>query len=522
MSSEVESSSESILSRKNSEYKSAVAKWRKIAQTDGLTASGNSALLQSLDGYHDAPYDVVGLPTGNNERIVVHDIQRSLTITKPSALAAGASWDCHIVTNNVFGGTDGFVGFGAFPSGSLPINGIAYRVGNAMSIYPGNGVEYAPCPIVISRVPSGTDTFGTNNVSTDQLGVVDIPKSFLTGQCRVIGMSFEVVNATAPLYTSGQAGVYRLPSNMTSRTMEVSDGLPSGTKAFDATGAAVGALATNVACVTPMTANMMTCPPADLNLASKSHNWTTWHAKEGCYVNAVLEALPELDVPVGQFNAWALSTPSAADLSVDTFHCMRSGYVLDSAGSVGGQRYVMSSSETTSNSVTAASAVSAYQFNPMFPKTVVTKFSRSGCYFTGLNENSVLQLKVRFIVERVPSVLEESVYSLARLAPSYDPHFWEMYSRIVQRLPPGCMQTENPLGEWFNTLTDAVKRWAPVVGSTVGNFIPGAAAVGHLVGKAAGVANKFNRGDKESLAKKDKKVEARHSQKKSPPVSSSK
>lgn len=146
--------------RKNSAYKSALAKWRSISSTDGLTKHSNDALLQMLDGYHDAPYTAVGLPTGVNDRIIVHDIQRTLTITKPTDLPAGQSWDCHICTGNVAGGTDGFVGFTDALSVSLNAGQRYGNIGNSIEQNSSAATAYWDAPVMVSRVLSGNDTFG--------------------------------------------------------------------------------------------------------------------------------------------------------------------------------------------------------------------------------------------------------------------------------------------------------------------------------------------------------------------------
>lgn len=66
---------------------------------------------------------------------------------------------------------------------------------------------------------------------------------------------------------------------------------------------------------------------------------------------------------------------------------------------------------------------------------------------------------------------------------------------------------QNPLGEWFNEVLDAVATWAPQVGKAVGNIIPGAAIVGNAIGMGAGAwrkTRKNNKGGNSSSSKNEK------------------
>lgn len=413
---------------------------------------------------------------------------------------------------NVAGGTDGFVGFTNLASGSL---GAAHRFGNyGNSIEASSGLSpaYWDAPVLISRVPSGSPTFGLSYAPTgSNLGMVDIPSQFLDGRARVIGLCYEVVNATAPLYTSGQCGTYALPSNTRHFTATVGETYGSGTQIWSAsTLAQVGSLTATTPVNAPVNCAISTAPPSNVALASRAHNWVTWHAKEGCYVNAVFESIPEMTFPAPVKRFVQDSGQSALGQLGQTIMGLDSGFYMDSSGNVGTRRVIVRSDTTAATS--GGAAVSSFDYDHWVNRTVDVPVRRSGAYFTGLNENSVLQLKVRFIIERVPDIFDERLYSLSQLPPMADPRFWEMYTRVCQHVPSGCMQTENPLGEWFNSLTDTVKRWAPVIGNTVGNFIPGASALGHVVGKAASVANHMNRGS-EKLHKKDEKAREKHAAK---------
>lgn len=513
-----ESSTDVLLARKRSDYQRSVSAFNSSINSTGMNGATKTALLQCLDGYHDAPYTAVGLPTGVKERIVVHDFQKALTITKPANLAAGATWDCHIVTNNVAGESDGACGFFAIYNDQSTLGcGQTYSLsGSQVSAITGSpiGMAVANAPILIHRVTAGTDTFSVAasgcTAAGLNLGVVDIPRQYLQGPCRVVGMSFEVTNVTSPLNVQGQCLVYRSPMNSLDTAINLNEQFPIGTSAWNPQGgAAAGTLANAATGMSPARGRFATAPPARLADAQRVHNSQTWHAKEGAYCNAVLEKEPEMSWPQPMFPAWNDgNTPTGIIGTVtgnptEILTARPTGYAPASDGTVT-TRVCESITNSTSTSAVNAAGVSSYSFGSIPNRLIPVEVSRTGAYFTGLSDTTVLQLKVRFLIERVPMVQDEQIYSLSKLSPPADPGFWELYSRLAEHLPPGCMQSDNPLGEWFNNVTGLVKKYAPVVGGMVGNFVPGAAAIGNAVGKAAGFAKNMNKaaaGNQKSQAK---------------------
>lgn len=495
------------LARKRSDYQKSVSAFNSSVNSTGMNGATKTALLQSLDGYHDAPYSAVGLPTGVKERIVVHDFQKALTITKPPNLAAGATWDCHIVTNHVAGESDGACGFFAHYNDQavLGTSGTYAFTGTQITPITGapQGMAIANAPILIHRVPAGTDTFSMANSGCTlaglNLGVVDIPRQYTQGPCRIIGMSFEVTNVTSPLNVQGQALVYRVPMNTLNTPTALNETIPSGTNVWSAQSASVLGTNANPAFTnTPVRARFAAAPPARLADAQRVHNSQSWHAKEGAYCNAVLECEPAMSWPQPMFPAWNDgNTPTGINGTItgnpnEIVIARPTGYAPASDGTITSRTCEVVTFSTT-NSQLLVTGVGNYAFNSLPNRLIPVEVSRTGAYFTGLSETTVLQLKCRFLIERVPSVQDEQIYSLSKLAPPADPGFWELYSRLAEHLPPGCMQSDNPLGEWFNNVTGLVKKYAPVVGGMVGNFVPGAAAIGNAVGKAAGFAKNMNK-----------------------------
>ena len=128
-----------------------------------------------------------------------------------------------------------------------------------------------------------------------------------------------------------------------------------------------------------------------------------------------------------------------------------------------------------------AGAVGNYRYVPT---------TRKGVIFSGLSPETTLQLRVVYYITRVPQVAQLDLYTMATKAPGFDPYFWAAYKYAQECMPIGVPFTENPLGEWFNTVTKFLARAAPVVGS----LVPGGAILGQAVGHAAQAAHNWNKG----------------------------
>jgi len=103
----------------------------------------------------------------------------------------------------------------------------------------------------------------------------------------------------------------------------------------------------------------------------------------------------------------------------------------------------------------------------------------SGAVFSGLNQQTTLQVTARYFVERLPAISDPNLLVLARNPCPYDPMVLELYSRTILELPVGVKVGENPLGEWFFDILQTLAGIAPVIGSAFG---PIGAAVGTAVG----------------------------------------
>jgi hypothetical protein len=115
-----------------------------------------------------------------------------------------------------------------------------------------------------------------------------------------------------------------------------------------------------------------------------------------------------------------------------------------------------------------------------------TGWSHAGAFMTGLAQGSSILLKHRVYIEIFPSSFPGSnSASLVRLSDKttpYSPMIMEVLAQVIRDMPAGCAYTDNPLGEWFQSILDHVSNLAPVIGKVVGTVLPGASLIGEGIG----------------------------------------
>lgn len=380
-------------------------------------------LTGALDPFHDFQYAPEGLPDQFSGSSVVQFIKKQVTISAPTGLAAGANWDCHIFT--------------------APL--MTSQTAKHLYTQPGYIVQN-----------TATGSLGTINVIKAEAGYDLLPNTYpqtfappafnsvcfspcdggnAYSQMRLIGGGFEVHNDTAELYRKGSVSVYSQPTDL-----ERDWGLLS----LSGTSYAPGAFYKS------------RMPPININEAVSNPNSLTWHASEGCYVPL------QLDVEALKFQQ-AIATPllmSYADNSLDY-----SGYT----SAWGAEMDKISKPDNV---------IAITQFRADAPMRLAG-IETVGAYFNGLGAETVLTLTLRFIVEIAPTPANPTLISLASPSSEYDPEALVLYSRAVRELPPGVKVGSNAAGDWWKTVSSAIKAVAPVI-SKFGPYgvIAGQAALG--------------------------------------------
>lgn len=401
--------------------------------TRQLSEPGLGWLVTTLDPFHDTELVLQGYPDQISARSVCQTYQKKVTITAPAA-AAGGAWDAHI---------------SFMPHASPALSTWALR-----GLRPAGDLTTPTAGFVID------DTAGTNNGGVVvRTGAAGVPTWSLTGAAavqkvdpaaavvrfpviaeghRLLAAAYEVTNTTSALYRGGDVTIYKQPL------------MPSDSTVYSLSSPS----AVNQIC----NGTVMSLPPSSVAEAALYPNARVWGAEEGCYVVLPMNDLQQTPSRLQSRGVFYAAT-SAPDANIDVY-----GSGL---------------------STTAGSR--AFTQNNVYP------FDNSGAYFTGLSNQTTLTITVRYVFERFPSLTLDSddanFLTLATPSPPWDPLAIELYGRAMERMPPGVPVHENGLGDWFSKVVSWIGEAAPVVGNIVGNFVPGASAIGQTIGgvaKAAG------------------------------------
>lgn len=240
---------------------------------------------------------------------------------------------------------------------------------------------------------------------------------------RVVSAGFEVHNTTAKLYEGGSVTVWK------------GNELRS-TDFFEGTNAAI--------------VDVSIGAPAGVSLANALPSSRTWEASRGAYC-------------VGQ--------PDFNDMQFQTCRA---------------HSFFTASSEDASNSWFFGFAGPVDPGSAVFPELnvgyVPTGLVPSGAIFSGLNENSVLTIDSRVVIEYCPSLSSADI-ALASPTAMYDAEAIATAAKIFDLLPPGVPVDFNSAGDWFRMILRAGGK----VLQTVAPLLPHPAAkvAGSAVGKLA-------------------------------------
>jgi hypothetical protein len=265
--------------------------------------------------------------------------------------------------------------------------------------------------VSVQGFASGTDDWQVQNF----VGLQDVG-AYSIGAGRVIAAGIEVVNTTAEIYRQGQAIVYRVPQpTPKDEAFQFTSGVPP---------------------VVTGTASLHTLnnPPRTTEQAMLMSGSKQWAAAEGCYIPLVLNS-PLL--PVEQ-------DPET-------------GIVYESL--VNGN--TIASAVTTDATTGAGYIITPQKF---------MSFHTGGVIFTGLSNQSTLQLTSTFYIERFPAPAnpdESDLVVLAKPSPEYDLLAQEIYSRCIATMPVGVMVKENGLGDWFRDVIRKVTDFTTPVLSAI-------------------------------------------------------
>lgn len=411
-----------------------------------ITPEACDWVKSALDPFHDLQLDHLrGYPDVATEPTVVVKIRQALTISKPPGLAAGETWDCHIVASPIdFSPVDSSavraaraVPFGNPARPTSDVAGIVERQGQACHRMDGLLINSVPSDATnggnMTYTPGHCPESGANGYQLQHINLDDYLDFNPTdlGVYRVLYSGFEVVNTTAQIYKQGAVTVYEYGNSYeTGASMPQVDGQ-------------------NLNFTQPPSqpTTWFRCPPntlAEAKIMPGSHSWA---AQDGCYNTAKFQSENKFQAMTHRPWCIAQNNPTAPD---------DSGYLNNNAGSFVSDPSLFKFSTATGGAGPGAPGVlgGPVHFSHM---------NTTGAYFTGLSEQTTLFVTWRIGIERLPAANKPAFLALAQPSATFDPNALVLYNMVANVLPPGCPQGYNDAGKWFRWISDAAQKSIPTV-----------------------------------------------------------
>jgi len=439
----------------------------KIGAKLGLTPSGKEWIIAAVDPYHDTPVNCCGYPDNNEAASVLQVVKVSTALVVPTAAGSG-NWDCHI---HQFPWMEGGNGAGCNWSNTTNGNQIT---GNGTLLF-GNSIV-TPTPVgdsttrwggmVVDSVASGSNTFQYVETGTSIAPFQTQLAPYLTGEYRIVGMGFEVINTTAELNVQGLVTVYRQPvSNLDSAKSVLALTGPILTSGGTVASQNIGypdVLVTNT-------------PPATPGEALLLDGSKQWKAKDGCYVVSTFNSSEN---PPGVNNTSPVLHMSSADPTLSTgISWIYVKPVVNVPVAFQGPTITGNPADTPTTFNFSFLPTGGVWFQP---------FNGSGAIFSGLSNSTTLQLNAIYYIERFPTQQDTDLVVLARESCRGDNIALDLYSEIVKEMPVGVPQRMNGMGEWF---ADAVSSAADFISPVLSAIpLPMAQTIGSGLKMAGGIA----------------------------------
>lgn len=391
-----------------------------------LSESERAYFIACTDIFHDSPYSVIGRPSESKQlqNTVTLNLERTITIADFPSLPQDGTWSANIIslpflTSQTLASVNdtgrelqlpagyttqewgGVMAFGSVVGGSTILPATPYVSLNANSFfYP----EYTGSP------------------------ADHITRPFY----EVLSIGTEIINATPPLYKSGNVIRYRVPTQGRKASLVA---LPSASPDYRWP-------TTEYYCY-PM-------PPTSEAFATQYPDSVIDEAAAGSYqMHARQDQVSDFyeagtgrvsftrpsPPPPGGYNSWSSYQPYTTDLIPD-------------------------------------------------PPIIRGDFDMIGSYFTGLSPQTILKIRYRSIVSLIPSSFDASLTSLAKQTPDPNPALDELISRTQNLFTPGIEASMNSSGDWWRVVLRGVAKIAKPTGKALGG------EKGEMIGELAGGALK--------------------------------
>lgn len=393
----------------------------RIARQDHISEDAKQWLIMTLDPFHDAPVNCVGVPDSTTGDSVTQFIKNSINVSAPSGTTG--LWDCHMVMTPFFAN-----------SASPILFTNADSINNNLPLAMESTTLTRPiAPVTIVAYPSGDTSGYSDPFRGGPIGgpgfettLLNLNANFTNGDYRVVSMGFEVLNTTNELNVQGLTTVYRTP-------------VPSRETNTVKTTVLLNSM-NEVVTHGDIQYLPMDNIPTDQSSALLLPNTKQWKAAEGSYQVARLN-------------------------TNDSFVCNESWlqpmFTTEVQTTGGSNVYHVPLLLSSTFGITTSTNLPATR-----PFTWAN-MDISGCFFTGLSPQTTLTVNWNICIERFPAIIETDLIVLAKPSPCFCPMAFELYKAIVQEMPVGVMQKENGLGDWFRDAIDTAAEYIQPIAAMI-------------------------------------------------------
>jgi hypothetical protein len=392
----------------------------------GATSDAIESVLNMVNPFPDEVPKRVGWPDSQATPSVVVVDTYELSVSAPTGLTAGATWDMHVCgLPFLFAGGSNLIG------GTITSNGV-YTLG----LTPTN---FGGLTVVTNVTGSTLDPLNTGGTSFTKIAYG--PGLQLQGsQGRIVAQGIEIVNTSAELYRGGMAYAYRMPFQSTPITLT-----PSSSTAYAAP------------------SSMLPAPPTAVADIVNYPNTYEGMAANGVYaINTPNTFQNQYKSNVGAF---CLMVPALGGLAA------------------------------------AGTVIQTLQLG------AAQDWCCFGGFTTGLAQGASMLVRYRTYLEVAPTPRDgNNLIRLVNPSVARNPSVSELVDHVLVTMPAGCAYTDNPLGEWFDSMMSAIESAAPLVGGALSTLFPPAKLIGSGIGMAAGGAKQLNVASREKQKAKAAKA----------------
>lgn len=513
--------------RKMSNKQSRKATLTELIAAGALTPEGKNWLIEATDPFHDEQITLAGFPDMNVSASIVQCIKSTQTLKKPAAITDTGNWDANIalwpIPNQVAdSGKQWTTDTGTTPSsqsnyllGSLP------EFTSDMGVFPIGGVT-AYC------VPAGEDTYGgevpAGGYDAEEI-TLSLPTQFMRGGSRIIGMGFEVINTTAPLYKQGEVIVYRQPNPQPDQkytayfySYQDTELLARMKKAQKDPKFLAETKALEKAIKGLWDPQRKDNPPGRIRkeMAMQREFREKWGLQTPRMETELTKFEKEyggeqVPAPSGwertmYASTYALTAPPGSAAQAKFLagsqqweaekgaYCVATMNTLDNPSKFQEPQMVIAWDQYVENGLGSGLGIGTgwtqmdtlFASVIMFPPTLlIAPFNTAGMYFLGLSPQTTLSVNVNWYIERFPDPKEEDLVVMASPSPGFDATAMHIYAEAMRRLPVGVPQGMNPLGEWFNSVVNSVAKVVAPALKTAGIANPLMGGLGWLADQVA-------------------------------------